>query len=82
MHDMINAINWEHVGMVVVSILSAFGVTFGWLKRMCSRIESTNLDVEAHKEEIKRLVEQFSALGKEMTEVMRVVQEVQKPKKE
>ena len=73
MQNVMHAINLDHVLTIILSILAAFGTTFTWLKRMCAKIEMTNLDVEAHKKEIQDIVA-------EMREVMRVVQEMQKTK--
>ena len=48
--DFINTINWENVLYAIFTLLAASGVTFSWLKKMCQKIESTNLRVEEHRD--------------------------------
>lgn len=62
MWQIVQAINWEQVGVVLVSVLSAYGVTRAWLLKMCSKIESTNLNVEAHRDEIRAIVEEMKKI--------------------
>jgi hypothetical protein len=54
--DFINTINWENVLYAIFTLLAASGVTFSWLKKMCQKIESTNLRVEEHRDEIREIV--------------------------
>lgn len=62
MWQIIQAINWEAIGVVLMSILSAYGVTRAWLHSMCSKIESTNLRVEEHRDEIRAIVEEMKKI--------------------
>lgn len=59
MEAILASINWEAIGVVLMSILSAYGVTRAWLQSMCAKIESTNLRVEEHKDEIRAIVEEM-----------------------
>jgi ferritin-like metal-binding protein YciE len=54
--DWMNNINWENVLYAIFTFFAASGVTWSWLQKMCQRIESTNLRVEAHRDEIREIV--------------------------
>jgi len=60
--DFINTINWEMFGYAIITLLTASGVTFSWLKKMCQKIESTNLRVEEHRDEIREIVDEMRKL--------------------
>lgn len=62
MWQILQAINWEHVLYAIFTVLTACGVSLSWLKKMCSKIEATNTDVEAHKEEIRAIVAEMREL--------------------
>lgn len=64
-------INWEMLGYAIVTLLTASGVTLGWLKKMCSKIESTNLAVQEHKDEIKEVLAGMQSVISEMKELQR-----------
>lgn len=53
MHDIINAINWEHILMVLVSILGAFGASRAWLKKLCASLDDNKGEVEVLRQEMK-----------------------------
>jgi hypothetical protein len=57
-----NNINWETFGYALITLLTASGVTMSWLRKMCQRIESTNLRVEEHKDEIREIVAEMRKL--------------------
>lgn len=69
MEAILAAINWEAVVMVLMSILSAYGVTRAWLLRMCSKIESTNLRVEEHRDEIRDIMGEMRGIIAEYKEL-------------
>lgn len=60
--DFWNNVNWETLAYALITLLTASGVTMGWLKKMCSKIESTNLRVEEHKDEIREIVAEMRKL--------------------
>ena len=69
MEAILAAINWEAVVMVLMSILSAYGVTRAWLLKMCSKIESTNLRVEEHRDEIREIMAEMRHIIAEYKEL-------------
>lgn len=69
MEAILAAINWEAVVMVLMSILSAYGVTRAWLLKMCSKIESTNLRVEEHRDEIREIMGEMRGIIAEYKEL-------------
>lgn len=60
--DFLNNINWETFGYALITLLTASGVTMSWLRKMCQKIESTNLRVEEHKDEIREIVAEMRKL--------------------
>jgi tellurite resistance protein len=60
--DWINNINWENILYAIFTIMAASGITWSWLQKMCQRIESTNLRVEEHKDEIREIVDEMRKL--------------------
>jgi hypothetical protein len=66
--DFIKSINWENVLYAVFTLLAASGVTFTWLKKMCQTIQSTNLRVEEHRDEIREIVAEMRKLIEENKE--------------
>ena len=60
--DFWSNINWEMFGYALITLLTASGVTMSWLKKMCQRIESTNLRVEEHRDEIREIVKEMREL--------------------
>ena len=69
MWNLLQLVNWEAVGVVLISMLSAYGVTRAWLLKMCSKIESTNLRVEAHKDEIREIMDEMRSIIAEYKEL-------------
>jgi len=69
MEAILAAINWEAVVMVLMSILSAYGVTRAWLLKMCSKIESTSLRVEEHRDEIREIMGEMRSIIAEYKEL-------------
>jgi hypothetical protein len=61
MHNIINAINWEHVMLVLVSILGAFGASRAWLKKLCAKLDDSKSEVDILRQEIKDLRSLFDA---------------------
>ncbi len=64
--NFIDSINWEMLGYAIITLLTASGVTMSWLKKMCQRIESTNLRVEEHRDEIREIVAEMNEVTKQM----------------
>lgn len=69
MHNLLNTINWEHVLYAIFTILTACGVSFGWLKTLCKKIESTSLRVEEHRDEIREIMGEMRSIIDEYKEM-------------
>jgi hypothetical protein len=67
--EFIHHVNWENVLYAVFTLLAASGVTFSWLKKMCSKIESTNLRVEEHRDEIREIMSEMRGIIAEYKEM-------------
>lgn len=65
MHDIINQINWEHIILVAVSILGAFGASRAWLKRLCAQLDDNKGEVEIMKQDIKDMKALLDVVMKE-----------------
>ena len=55
MHNLINSINWEHVMVVIVSILGAFGASRAWLQKLCSKLDDRKTEVDEMRQELNDL---------------------------
>jgi CHASE3 domain sensor protein len=76
--DFINTINWETFGYAIITLLTASGVTMSWLKKMCQKIESTNLRVEEHRDEIREIL---ARMNTGITEMEKLIAEYKSVKK-
>ena len=74
----ISTINWEMFGYAIITLLTASGVTFSWLKKMCQKIESTNLRVEEHRDEIREIL---ARMNTGITEMEKLIAEYKSVKK-
>ena len=70
MWQFLQTVNWENVLYAIFTLLAASGVTFSWLKKMCQRIESTNLRVEEHRDEIREIVARMTVGIEEMEKLI------------